>query len=410
MSNLCHLGEQSDLKSIGNTQSVYPSPTPTLTLKPLKVSHSKSSILNLLNPIQSKLIPLYTQIDELMNNNPYFVPSNHKEYRTHQQNESSVHSTQHSRSSSFTNDQSSNRTTPQFSTLYVQSNINSMRKHPYIHPKINQSRNSHLTHSRTQSDSSELQMMHTLSHSDYLLPHKKSHTHSQSSQSRMIHKLSHSDFLPHKKLDTHTQSGSQRQVVTPSDSVTEKKFINFPKTISFNYTAKNSNANHSKSKSAHTFSKGATSFDSTLQHSQSSHSSEEKDVPTLQSITSHLRLIKPNTFQNNPITNKSSKESKPNQFQQDITPSKPKQFQQDIIPSKQLFYCDFEGCTKGFTRKYNLVSHLRVHYGKHTLYSSSLCILCKGERPFECSVCSVTFSRKHDLSMLACLSIMNYLF
>ncbi|RKO92219.1 hypothetical protein BDK51DRAFT_2844, partial [Blyttiomyces helicus] len=48
--------------------------------------------------------------------------------------------------------------------------------------------------------------------------------------------------------------------------------------------------------------------------------------------------------------------------------------------------CTMPGCTKEFTRRYNLESHLRCH---------------KGERPFVCPHCTTSdaasFARKHDL-------------
>lgn len=37
----------------------------------------------------------------------------------------------------------------------------------------------------------------------------------------------------------------------------------------------------------------------------------------------------------------------------------------DSVSGKNLYFCNVEGCPKGFTRKYNLVSHLRVHFGDH---------------------------------------------
>jgi len=39
-------------------------------------------------------------------------------------------------------------------------------------------------------------------------------------------------------------------------------------------------------------------------------------------------------------------------------------------------------CHKVFTRRYNLVAHVRCH---------------KDERPFQCTECPSSFSRKHDL-------------
>ncbi|KAJ3039759.1 hypothetical protein HDV00_011886 [Rhizophlyctis rosea] len=53
--------------------------------------------------------------------------------------------------------------------------------------------------------------------------------------------------------------------------------------------------------------------------------------------------------------------------------------------AKKTFKCTLPGCTKEFTRKYNLASHIRCH---------------SGERPFVCPHCTqteVSFARKHDL-------------
>ncbi|KAJ3273885.1 hypothetical protein HK104_004215 [Borealophlyctis nickersoniae] len=52
---------------------------------------------------------------------------------------------------------------------------------------------------------------------------------------------------------------------------------------------------------------------------------------------------------------------------------------------RKMFKCTLPGCTKEFTRKYNLASHIRCH---------------SGERPFVCPHCTTTevsFARKHDL-------------
>ncbi|KAJ3057518.1 hypothetical protein HK097_004040 [Rhizophlyctis rosea] len=53
--------------------------------------------------------------------------------------------------------------------------------------------------------------------------------------------------------------------------------------------------------------------------------------------------------------------------------------------AKKTFKCTLPGCTKEFTRKYNLASHIRCH---------------SGERPFICPHCTsteISFARKHDL-------------
>ncbi|KAI9332886.1 hypothetical protein DFJ73DRAFT_630162 [Zopfochytrium polystomum] len=50
--------------------------------------------------------------------------------------------------------------------------------------------------------------------------------------------------------------------------------------------------------------------------------------------------------------------------------------------SGKAYICPNSGCSKSFTRRYNLQSHLRCH---------------SGERPYCCDLCSLTFSRKHDL-------------
>ncbi|TPX59302.1 hypothetical protein SpCBS45565_g07784 [Spizellomyces sp. 'palustris'] len=48
----------------------------------------------------------------------------------------------------------------------------------------------------------------------------------------------------------------------------------------------------------------------------------------------------------------------------------------------KLYRCPSPNCSKMFTRRYNLQSHMRCH---------------SGERPFVCRYCGTTFSRKHDL-------------
>lgn len=53
-----------------------------------------------------------------------------------------------------------------------------------------------------------------------------------------------------------------------------------------------------------------------------------------------------------------------------------------IEPKQSGYSCPYEGCTKTFTRKFNLKSHLYNH---------------KGIKPFECPDCSRSFTRRHDM-------------
>ncbi|KAG1443718.1 hypothetical protein G6F56_010570 [Rhizopus delemar] len=52
-----------------------------------------------------------------------------------------------------------------------------------------------------------------------------------------------------------------------------------------------------------------------------------------------------------------------------------------VKKKKPQYQCDFQGCTKTFTRTYNLRSHRRTH---------------TDEKPFLCDVCQKAFARHHD--------------
>ncbi|KAF9582122.1 hypothetical protein BGW38_000616 [Lunasporangiospora selenospora] len=64
----------------------------------------------------------------------------------------------------------------------------------------------------------------------------------------------------------------------------------------------------------------------------------------------------------------------------------PSRFENEMVAGAKpgtptLFKCDFQGCTKTFSRPYNLHSHQRTH---------------SNQRPFNCSFCDRQFARLHD--------------
>jgi uncharacterized Zn-finger protein len=81
------------------------------------------------------------------------------------------------------------------------------------------------------------------------------------------------------------------------------------------------------------------------------------------------------------ITDLLNPQEKENQYQSTHLPSPASSIILDTPVKK--FPCTEPGCTKSFTRRYNLSAHLRCH---------------RSEKPFACTECPLKFARKHDLT------------